>query len=470
MSLTLPHLFSPRSYQQPPMAYIDNGGKRALTVWHRRAGKDQTWLNQVIKQMVVAPRCGTYPYIFPKLTQGRRDLWDAKTSTGVPFRSHFPPELVMDASETEMQITLKPMPHQNPQPISDGRGGRKYVGSIFQVMGTDKESMENLRGINAAGVVFSEYSDHDPAAWVSIFEPVLLENGGWAAFDFTPKGENHAYDLYKAGLQDPEWYVDLKTIADTKRDSAGEGGGPVIAEEAMTALRQRGTPEDIIQQEYYCSFRGFVHGTIYGDLMTLARAEKRVGHFPYDPMLPVGTCWDIGTSDHTAIWFYQMKGNAIFFIDYYEDRQKAAPHYAQFLRERKPYSYVRMSLPWDARFAAASYFSSTGFRGVTCAKMQKVQEGIDTVRGQFSTFYYDQNKCEVGIKHLENYKRDWDDEKKVFMKQPKHDQHSHASDALRTGAVAGFGPLVHEGMAQQIKVVTEFDPRSFGETGQQRGW
>lgn len=442
------------------MQYINQGGLRAVTVWHRRAGKDQTWLNQVILSMITSDKCGTYPYVFPKLTQGRRDLWDAKTSAGTPFRAHFPPELVMDSSETEMQITLKPMPHQKPQPIPDGHGGRKYVGSIFQVMGTDKESLENLRGINAAGVVFSEYSLQDPVAWVDIFEPVLLENGGWAAFDFTPKGENHAFDLYKAALLDPKWFCDLKTIAETRRDAPGETGGPVIKEEDIQSLRARGVPEDTIQQEYYCSFRGFLHGTIYGDLLNQARADKRIGHVPYNPMWPVGTAWDIGTTDHTAIWFYQAPGDGtIRFIDYHEDRQKAAPHYAQLLREQKPYQYRKMVLPWDARFAAAAYFSSVGFRGVECAPIEKVQAGIDRVRAAFSTFLFDETKCAVGLKHLENYSREWDDEKKVFLKDPKHDQHSHAADALRTGQKAGWGPLIHEGLQSEIKVNTNFDLR-----------
>ena len=64
--------------------------------------------------------------------------------------------------------------------------------------------MENIGGINAAGVVFSEFSDQNPEAWSSIVEPVLLENGGWAGFNFTPKGKDHAHALYEAGLKSLE--------------------------------------------------------------------------------------------------------------------------------------------------------------------------------------------------------------------------------------------------------------------------
>jgi hypothetical protein len=325
-------------------------------------------------------------------------------------------------------------------------------------MGIDKESIQNVRGINAAGVVLSEYSDQDPRAWEEILEPVLLENGGWAAFNFTPKGENHSYRLYRAAQVDPLWHASLYTIEDTRRDAPGEDGLPIINLADIEALRVRGVPEEVIQQEYYCSFRGFLKGTIFGDLVTQARATKRVGRFPYNPMWPVGTIWDIGTSDHTAIWFYQVpEPSRVVFIDYYEDRLKDAPFYAQVLRERKPYTYARMGLPWDARFGAAPYFSSVHFKGVEIARMAKVQDSIDVTRTWFSRLYFDEVACAQGLDRLEKFRRKWDEEKQVFLKEPVHDVNSHGASALMTGCLLGFSALQHEGRAAEIKVETEFD-------------
>ena len=33
----------PRDYQQPLWDYLENGGKRAIAIWHRRAGKDDVY-------------------------------------------------------------------------------------------------------------------------------------------------------------------------------------------------------------------------------------------------------------------------------------------------------------------------------------------------------------------------------------------------------------------------------------------
>jgi phage terminase large subunit len=481
IDVEIPHLYSPRSYQKPVMAFMDQGGKRAITVWHRRSGKDKTWLNQIIKRMVLAPFCGTYLHVFPKLTQGRRDLWDAKSSPeagGLPFRAHFHPQLVMESSETEMQITLKPMPHQRPQPIPDGRGGQKLVGSIFQVMGTDKESLENVRGINAAGVVFSEYPDQDPAAWEQILEPVLMENGGWAAFDFTPKGKDHAFKLYTAAKQDPNWFTQLLTIEDTIRDAPGEAGGAVVKLEDIQALRARGVAEEIIQQEYYCSFEGYLHGTIYGDLLRQARRDGRVGNVPWISALPVGAMFDIGRSDPTAIWFYQCVGSEIRFIDYYANMHQGADHYIKVLRE-KPYSYGRLVLPHDARvwgyggtYSIEELLRTSVCREVVVVDMTPIQVGIDATRRMFSRFYFDEAKCSrepnsgipSALESLEGYRRKWDAERGDYLKEPVHDKYSHAADALRTGIMGWMEGLHFYGKQEdEIKVESYFDLRSLSD-------
>lgn len=447
-SITIPHLFSPRSYQIDPMRYIEAGGKRAVTVWHRRAGKDLTWLNVIICEMIRRPFCGTYLAIYPKLTQGRRDCWDAKTSQdsgGRPFRACFPPELVMESSETEMQITLKPMPHQRPHPIPDGRGGRKMVGSIFQVMGTDRDSIENLRGINCAGAVFSEYAEQNREAWELIIQPVLAENGGWAAFDFTPKGKNHAYDLYQMAKSNPSWFSSLLTIDDTRRNAPGEDGSHIVSPEYIEQIRAEGIPEEVIQQEYYCDFSGFLKGTIYGDLIVAARKDNRITRVPCHTSYPVGACFDIGRSDGTAIWLYQRIGQEIRFIDYIEDQGKGADFYAHVLQNQKPYMLSRLILPWDAKMKGYSaslsteeYFQKVLCRRVDIAEKCSIQTGIDMVRRCFSRMFFDEVKCAPGLIHLENYKRKWDDDKNDYSGDPIHDNHSHAADGIRCGIVGGM--------------------------------
>lgn len=454
-------LFRMRSYQRAPYLARKNGCKRFVEVVHRRGGKDRNWLNITFLEML--ERVGVYFHVFPTLNQGKRDIWDniihERMADGTEravrmIEAGFPPELVAAKDETEMQITLK-------------------NGSIWQVMGADdKKQIDRLRGPNPIGIALSEYAFMNKYVW-EVLSPVLAENGGWVAFFSTPNMEDDAFHkLYISAQTDPTWFHQLLTVDDTRRDAEGEDGSPVVPLSEIEDLRKHGTREESIQREYYCSFKGFVHGTIYGDLISAAIAEKRIGRFPYIPQLPVGICFDLGKSDTTAVWFYQILPSAINtglindqirFIDYHEETLKDSQWWFHYLREQKRYVYGRMILPWDG-YIAETYYSSVGFRNIhVCQRTKSIRDSIDAVRLHFRTFYFDEERCARGIECLTKYKRKWDEMNHVFIDEPVHDQFSHGADSLRTGVEGGFGPLLFvPGWNQEIKVESDFDPRLGG--------
>ena len=68
--------------------------------------------------------------------------------------------------------------------------------------------MYAIRSYYAVGVVFSEYSLADPAAWDYV-RPILAENGGWAVFIFTPRGRNHGHALLEMARRNPAWFAQV---------------------------------------------------------------------------------------------------------------------------------------------------------------------------------------------------------------------------------------------------------------------
>jgi phage terminase large subunit len=62
--------------------------------------------------------------------------------------------------------------------------------------------------------------------------------------------------------------------------------------------------------------------------MRLAESQGRICEVPYDDKIPVYTAWDIGFSDDTAIWFYQVVRGEIHVIDYYAANGYGVEHYA----------------------------------------------------------------------------------------------------------------------------------------------
>src|SRR5262249_55168309 len=142
-----------------------------------------------------------------------------------------------------------------------------------------------------------EWSLSDPAAW-DFIRPILAENGGWAWFIFTPRGKNHAHDLYQMAMDSPDWYANLLTVDDTKAIS------PQVLERERKEYIARGM-ESRFLQEYYCSFDAANFGSIFGQEMSAIERSGRITNVPYNAAYPVETWWDVGLRDTTAIWFVQ---------------------------------------------------------------------------------------------------------------------------------------------------------------------
>ena len=429
---TLPYNFSPRrQYQLPLCDYMDSDeeGKRAVCVWHRRAGKDKTLINITAKEML--KRIGTYYYLFPTYQQGKKILWNGMDRDGFKFTDHIPHELRVKTDNSEMMIEL-------------------FNGSIFQVIGTDK--IDSIVGTNPVGCVFSEYALQNPAAW-NFIRPILRENGGWAMFNFTPRGKNHGYRLFEMAKTNPKWFCDLRTVRDTKKDD----GSAVLTEKDIEEERKEGMDEELIQQEYYCSFQASVVGSYYGKLLAQAETEGRIREgIKRDASLPVHTAWDIGTSDYTCIIFFQLQGSNIRIFDYIEDHGHGVEHYISELVARG-YNYGNHYVPHDFKRTDFSSGKTSyevavktarelgkEFRFIQAprikdAKRGQVLDGIDQVRRIFPRLWInrdDDGPCTMFLDAIASYHKEWDEDRKHYKDMPEHDWASHAADALRYLAVS----------------------------------
>jgi phage terminase large subunit len=172
---------------------------------------------------------------------------------------------------------------------------------------------------------------------------MLLENGGWASFNTTPRGKNHAYDLWELAQDNPKWFTQLLTIDDTYDDE----GNPIVTEEMINELRKMGTDEETIQQEYYCSFEGSIQGAYYAQQIKALEDNNKVIDFPILPEVPVSTYWDIGSTDYTSIWFVQEVNGEYRLIDFWQGAGGDVPIFAKEL-QIKGYRYLEHNLPHDA--------------------------------------------------------------------------------------------------------------------------
>lgn len=228
--VTLPNNWQPRPYQYGLWGYLENGGKRGVSVWHRRAGKDDVCLHWTA---VSAHRhIGNYWHMLPEAAQARKAIWDAvNPHTGKKrIDEAFPAKVRSFTRNQEMMIGFK-------------------SGSTWQVVGSD--NFDSLVGSPPIGVVFSEWPLSKQDAWAYL-SPILEENGGWALFVYTPRGPNHGERTYKHALLADDWYGEKLTV-----DQTGVFTHEQLKKIKTESISQYGESRGLAlyNQEYYCSFK-----------------------------------------------------------------------------------------------------------------------------------------------------------------------------------------------------------------------
>jgi len=417
--LNLPNEWEARHYQTPLFNHMFQGGlegKRAAEVWHRRGGKDSCCLNlsAVASQM----RVGTIWHMLPTLKQGRRVIWDGIDKYGRRMIDQaFPKEMraANGINNADMQL-------------------RFANGSIYQVVGSD--NYDSLVGTNPVGIIFSEWSIADPAAWDYI-RPILAENNGWALFIYTPRGKNHGFKLHesfeKLAAKNPKYHASILTV----RDTTYPDGRPIISEEIIQEEREAGMSEEKIQQEFYCSWDAGLEGAFFSKELALAEKEGRIGDFPHNPAKTVQTAWDIGFRDKNCIGFTQRhESGAPIFIDYMEGRNKSLIDWIREVRSL-PYDYDYHYGPHDLE----QHEYGSGMTRIEIAQgldfnfdvVEKlfVQDGIEQVRRMLRVGYFNRPLVERMLDGLYSYRREFDERLNLFRDKPVHDWSSHPADMVR---------------------------------------
>lgn len=429
----------PRPHQQRLWDYLEGGGRRAIAIWHRRAGKDEVCLHWTCVAAHLRP--ATYWHMLPEYEQGRKAIWSAvNPATGRRrIDEAFPRELRSATNEQGMFIRFR-------------------CGATWQVVGSDR--YDAAVGSSPAGIVFSEWALSNPAAWPYL-APILAENGGWAAFITTSRGRNHAHSMLESARRDPSWFAEVLPVS---------ASGVIAAE---TIERERGeyraiygedAGDALIEQEYNCSFSAAVLGSYFGKQLAQAEGIGRIGAVEVEPRLPVHTAWDIGVDDPVAMWCFQIvpsdpDGAVIHVVDFYEASGEGFDHYWEWVCARGYHGVAWVPHDAKAREIGApgartriETMLSLGFK----ARLQpqaKLMDGVNAARKTIPLCRFDAERCKKGLDALHEYKAAWDQFSRTFAKTPAHNWASHAADAFRGLSLSWREPVEEE--AEPMRSATE---------------
>ena len=393
----------------------------AVIVAHRRCGKTVSCINELIyKALIENKEDGRYAYVAPYYSQAKNIAWD--------YLLRFSKPVMAKANQSELWVEL-------------------INGARIRLFGAD--NADSLRGLYLDGIVLDEYADMRPRIWGEIIRPLLADRLGWAVFIGTPKGHNAFWDIYNNALKSDTWYAKTLRASQT---------GLLANEELKDAAKSM--TQDQYLQEFECDFESAILGAFYGKEMRQLTDSYRITNVEHDPLFPVFTAWDLGYSDDTSIWWYQVVHGEIRVLDYHSSNGQPIAFYTGLIQAKeREYNYVYRThwLPHDAR---AKTLASGGksiieqlsvkipLENMKIVPSLSLQDGIQATRLALMRSWFD-SKCEDGIECLRQYQREYDEDKKVFRDKPRHDWTSHGADAFRMLAIA---------WREEEKIISKDDP------------
>ena len=395
-----------RWYQKEIWDKIEKQGyRKGVVVLPRRAGKDITTWNLAIRQCL-RKICLVY-YCLPTYSQAKKVIWDAISSDGIKFLDYIPKQLVHSVNSQEMKIRFK-------------------NGSLLQCIGADSYQT-SLVGTNPYAIIFSEWARCDPRSY-DFARPILAANGGWCLFITTPYGKNHAWHMWKLAQELDDWFVIYKKTSEIEHIN------PVDLQ-----LEREQMSEDLYLQEYECSWDRGVSGAYYQKLLDNARSEGRICPVAWEPGLLTYTAWDIGVNDATTIIFFNVVGDGtvIRVIDCVSNNNVGLDWYAKYVQD-KPYRYGKHFAPHDISVREWGGGAITRYEKARQLDINfqilpqiSVADGIENVMTHFPKIWIDDTKCKPLIHALENYRREWDEEKQIYKDKPVKSWANHFADAFR---------------------------------------
>jgi phage terminase large subunit len=387
--------YKPREHQLKVHELLD--GKRfAVVVAHRRFGKTVAALNHLIREAVLnekeTPR---YAYIAPTYGQAKRVAWDYLVKYTTPLGG--------TNNISELRVD--------------------FWGRRIQLYGSDNP--DSLRGQFFDGVIIDEVGDQNPKIWTDIVRPALTDRKGWCLFIGTPKGHNHFKELRDRAEKEEGWGLLEFKASET---------GVVDETELKAAKNEMG--EDKYRQEFECSFDAAVEGSYYGQMLNELEEKKHMQEIPREELSRTFTAWDLGMGDSTSIWVAQLVGTEVRLLDYYENHGVGLDHYVKWIKDND-YLKAEHILPHDVRVrelgtgkSRLEMLEDSGLE-VKIAPRMGLDDGIQAVRRLLPRCWFNVPKVQNGLNCLRNYRRDYDEKRKIFFERPLHDWSSHGSDSFR---------------------------------------
>lgn len=242
-----------------------------VVVAGRRWGKTQLAKTMLLKYARVQRRL--IWYVAPSYRMAKQIMWPE-------LMASIPARWIKKINETTLSVTL-------------------INGTRIELKGADNP--DSLRGVGVHFLVLDEVQDIDPEAWKKVLRPTLADTGGHALFIGTPKSYNFLYELYELGTKAEKkswmsWQFPTMT-------------SPFIPKEEIAAAMED-MDEKSFNQEFNASFE-----TMSGRVYHAFDRKAHVGHYPYNPKLPIWIGQDFNIDPMSSVIMQPQENGDVWVVD-----------------------------------------------------------------------------------------------------------------------------------------------------------
>jgi phage terminase large subunit len=308
---------------------------------------------------------------------------------------------------------------------------------IFQGMQDHTaESIKSLEGFKRAWV---EEAQTLSSRSMTLLRPTIRAPGSELWFTWNRRLKTDPVDVMLLGPERPTGSVVVRANWDSNPWFPAE-----LEQERLDCLRMQPDQYDHIWEGGYVTV---AEGAYYAQQLAAAKAEKRIGRVPPDPLMEYRAFWDIGTRDATAIWVAQFIGREIRVLNYYEAVGQPLAAHLGWLRN-SGYGNALCVLPHDGEKADhltadkfADHIQAAGFRTETIKNQGKgaAMKRVEASRRIFPSIWFNEETTEGGRAALGWYHEKRHETRNIGL-GPEHDWASHGADAFGLMCVAYEAP------------------------------
>lgn len=328
-----------------------------------------------------------------------------------------------------------------------------------------RQNTSKIKSYEGVDIVWVEEAQAVSKSSWEILVPTVRKEASEIWISFNPEFEDD--ETYERFVLNPPKSAEVINI--NYRDNPWF---PDVLEQERLELKER--DPDAYDHVWEGKCRRWLEGAIYANELRAAYDSGRVTEVKYDPAVKVFTAWDIGHTDDTAIWWYQIVGGEIHIIECHAKSGGSPSDFATQILGRKTtidiiqgelkvtigdvesdiehrtkYQYDTHWLPHDAKAKTlAAHGKSTQQQlqaalgwNVRITPNLKLEDGLKTARSTFPRCWFDKDKCQEGLKALRKYQREMQKDEVSLQRNPKHDWTSHYADAFRYLAIAWDEPI-----------------------------